>query len=264
VQLKRRRHDVVFHLPLVVLSVRVAVETIFRNAYQNWFKLEEEEVVEEPIFGFSSPSSQAHMADGQGGSSGRPIGGGGAGGEHGSSTHTYSKKSPTMEKVQQVISRLFDPDHYNSHLSAFESTTEAIRLKSHQVHFESRHAANRLRDRYFTTSAIVQAMFPRPANGLSRKLLIENGGEAGGRGRANKLDAQAGLDPTGTWFNPKQFLSPTNRSKLMSVTLRKVQTRYNDSRSARMRERSVLLGRDSASPKSRTRPPQRTALGGRR
>jgi len=227
-QLKKRRHDVVFQLPLVLLSVKVGIETVFRDAYPTWFKLEEE--------------------------------------EHGVG------KSVTLSKFNSVITRLFDPDNYNSHVSALESTTEAMRIASRSRHQHTRKKPQRLRDQYYTTSTQMQKLFPRPAAGEARRLLVERGGEGGGRGprsrpsqprpartRTRPVSESSGLDRNNLRSDSvssvnsvssvgdalgsagAQFLTAENRSKLLQLTLKKAQSRYTDSTNRKMKEREGLL-----------------------
>lgn len=198
-QLKKRKHDVVFQLPLVLLSVKVGVETIFRDTYPTWFKLEEE--------------------------------------EHGEGN------SVTLKKFNVVIAKMFDPDNYNSHVSALESTTEAMRIASRNRHRHTRKQPQRLRDQYYTTSTAMQKLFPRPANGPSRRLLVERGGDGGGRGSRHQVAPEQAGQPQNPISSESQFLTAENRSKLLQLTLRKAQSRYTDSTNRHMKERERLLGR---------------------
>jgi len=201
-QLKKRKHDVVFQLPLVLLSVKVGVETIFRDTYPTWFKLEEE--------------------------------------EHGEGN------SVTLRKFNSVIANMFDPDNYNSHVSALESTTEAMCIASRNRHRHTRKKPQRLRDQYYTTSTAMQKLFPRPANGHSRRLLVERGGDGGGRGsrtQAPKATQPRVSTSSSQNSSESQFLTAENRSKLLQLTLRKAQSRYTDSTNRQMKERERLLGR---------------------
>ena len=190
-QLKAGLYNAAMQLPLVLLSLRVAVESTFKQAFPAWFRIEAEA-------GSAGALARGQAKPGAGGvEQGRDMNG-----SYQTRVQTAqmaaaaAADSPIMATCQEVITRLFDPDKYGSHISQMGSTTEAVRIKNRVQH---RAPDVRLRDRFHTTSATTQLLYPRPAQGKARKFIVENGGTEGGRGRVRQADQGASKDPSGTW-----------------------------------------------------------------
>jgi hypothetical protein len=175
--LKKRGHRIVFQLPLVVLSVKVAMESIFRDAFPTWFRVEERE---------------------------------------------RAGKLKTFDKFHKIVTQLFDPDSYSSHMGSFESTsvhTEAqkghTQDKSRQHALRGGKGTQRLRDKFYTTSTVMQTLYP------------------------NRRHPRLAGPPR---MPEEASLTPANRTKLMGLALRKAQAQYQHGGGPEARKRNQLLG----------------------
>jgi hypothetical protein len=120
IKLKSKKQGTLVLLPLMIMSIRVAVEEIFRKNYPLWFSV---------------------------------------GGE--------SVARKTLQDMNEVITSLFDPDGYHSHISTIESSNQALRVSSKSLH----HSQSTLRYKYDYTSKLVRSIFTKPTSGDSRILV---------------------------------------------------------------------------------------------
>lgn len=124
-------------------------------------------------------------------------------------------------KLQQVITRLLDPEVFLSRLSFLESSLEALHLKP-------KYREN-LKGKYYSTSAIVKSLFPVPQHPRARALLAKKEAFDGKLDSLVKTGAQiAGTMPltqgklnyyqmTEPWKH-SEFLDIPNRAHLFSVS----------------------------------------------
>ncbi|KAL1524132.1 hypothetical protein AB1Y20_019041 [Prymnesium parvum] len=107
-RMRRRRAMLMNALPILLLSVRMAVEGLMRSAFPKWW--------------------------------------------------TTVDGDETLEQMDQMIEHLFDPNAYHSHITALESTSEAIRMAAREgVGLKRRSRAAR----YYTTSTLVSTALPK-------------------------------------------------------------------------------------------------------
>jgi hypothetical protein len=126
-------------------------------------------------------------------------------------------------KLQQVITRLLDPEIFLSRLSFLESSLEALHLKP-------KYREN-LKGKYYSTSAIVKSLFSVPQHPRARALLAKKEAFDGKLDSLVKTGAQiAGTMPftrgklnyyqmTEPW-KQSEFLDIPNRAHLFSVSSR--------------------------------------------
>ena len=181
---KASSQGVLFLLPILLLSVRVAIETIFTQAYSLWFVFEnslketlrsgshvQDEGVEWIRFAFADASLG-------------PLG-------------------PTLTMLNGRIGELFDPKRYYGRISALESTAEGIRILERASRCRSapkapavpitlapaqrkilrrfqkytvkskasRGGVNERTSLFYATSNRVNAMIPKPNTATARKFM---------------------------------------------------------------------------------------------
>mmetsp|Transcript_13228 Transcript_13228/g.24779 ORF Transcript_13228/g.24779 Transcript_13228/m.24779 type:complete len:530 (+) Transcript_13228:4028-5617(+) len=128
-------------------------------------------------------------------------------------------------KLQQVITRLLDPEVFLSRLSFLESSLDALHLKPK--------FRENLKGKYYSTSAIVKSLFPVPQHPRARALLAKKEAFDGKLDSLVKTGAQiAGTMPfsegkmnyyqmTEPW-KKSEFLDIPNRAHLFSLVVNKV------------------------------------------
>lgn len=100
-----------------------------------------------------------------------------------------------MKQINDVITRLIDPNMYYSRLSFFESGRKAIHIKVEKQ--RRAHQQNGGYSRFFTRSALVQQLIPHPSEGKVRALF--------GTGRGTvKTCLPKGRNKTQTLQDPQQ------------------------------------------------------------
>ena len=112
---KRNRHAILFHHPLLLLSIRSAVESIFSEEYPLWLTFESEERAWETgnrrhSTSFPSVPSAVGNDGGAAALDGR---------------HSWGSSLYIMDNI---LTEFFDPNSYHSHITPLESSAHAIRI----------------------------------------------------------------------------------------------------------------------------------------
>jgi hypothetical protein len=177
--IKVSQNGVLFVLPIILLSVRVAMETIFPQAYPLWFAFEK---------GVKDTLRSSTKLDDNGLEWVR----------HAFQDTNCGPLGPTLIMINGRISELFDPKRYYGRISALESTTEGIRILEKASRCKGRKSSpppialnhlqrailrrfqkynNRLsaarqkkKALFYATSNHVNGMIPKPNTAAARKI----------------------------------------------------------------------------------------------
>jgi len=123
-RMMRKRKLLLVVLPALLLSVRVAIEGLFRAAFKKWW--------------------------------------------------TTLDGKTTLVAMDQTIEELLDPNQYHSHISALESSTDAIKIASRSEHTGVKPRGDR-QARYYTTSTLISTALPKAPLVRQRKTLVGAG-----------------------------------------------------------------------------------------
>lgn len=165
IRIKARRSLVTLARPLVLLCVRSATEAALRAEYPLWFeRVDREQSKSGPRpapFDFAQLNALANVrTDDVDGVSG-----------------LRDDVTTTLQELDGIVAALLDPDRYSSSMSVFDSTREGLRMRSSAGRRKT--PGSHVRDRFYTTSALVRSLFPTTSD-ETRFILAKQGSARSG------------------------------------------------------------------------------------